>query len=134
VSEDKMEQWKDSNVQKVSELLKDRMERGFIKYGTTTERTDLKLGDWLQHLQEELLDAAVYIERLKKEISAPSEINLGLDDNMSTVTVGQDVTLGLTNYGAAMPALVDISSATDTITITSLGLNNGLETGTSSST
>jgi hypothetical protein len=23
---------------------------------------------WLQHLQEELLDAAVYIERLKKEI------------------------------------------------------------------
>lgn len=32
------------------------------KYGTTTERTDLALVDWLRHLQEELLDAAVYIE------------------------------------------------------------------------
>jgi hypothetical protein len=40
---------------------------GFRKYGTTTERTDLSLLDWLQHLQEELLDAAVYVERLKEE-------------------------------------------------------------------
>jgi hypothetical protein len=67
-----MEEWKDKNVQRVSESLKERMERGYKKYGTTTERTDLNLMDWLQHLQEELLDAAVYVERLKQEIKNES--------------------------------------------------------------
>mgnify|MGYP001341654458 FL=1 len=57
----------DSNVVKVSDLLISRASRGLIKYGVTTERTDLNVGEWLQHLQEELLDAAVYVERLKQE-------------------------------------------------------------------
>jgi hypothetical protein len=60
--------WIDPNVESVSNLLKSRMEVGFKKYGTTTERTDINLLGWLQHLQEELLDAAVYIERLKKQV------------------------------------------------------------------
>lgn len=59
----------DKNVESVRQLLQDRMNTGFTKYGVTTERTDLTFLDWLQHLQEELLDAAVYIERLKKEVS-----------------------------------------------------------------
>jgi hypothetical protein len=29
------------------------------------EREDLNFLDWLTHLQEELLDAAVYVEKLK---------------------------------------------------------------------
>ncbi len=58
----------DSNVENVREMLYNRMKAGYKKYGTTTERTDIDLTGWLQHLQEELLDAAVYIERLKKEI------------------------------------------------------------------
>lgn len=68
-----MYNWIDSNVENVSDLLKSRMEVGFKKYGTTTERTDIDLLGWLQHLQEELLDAAVYIERLKKEINNESK-------------------------------------------------------------
>jgi hypothetical protein len=44
------------------------MQAGYQKYGTTTERTDIDFLGWLQHLQEELLDAAVYVERLKKEV------------------------------------------------------------------
>ena len=62
------EEWADSNVKSVSDQLKSRMVVGYKKYGTTTERTDIDLLGWLQHLQEELLDAAVYIERLKKEV------------------------------------------------------------------
>ena len=58
----------DSNVEAVKNLLTKRAEKGIIKYGVTTEREDLSFIDWLQHLQEELLDAAVYIERIKKEI------------------------------------------------------------------
>jgi hypothetical protein len=59
----------DSNVENVREMLYNRMQTGYKKYGVTTERTDIDLMGWLQHLQEELLDAAVYIERLKKEIN-----------------------------------------------------------------
>mgnify|MGYP006276545227 CR=1 FL=1 len=58
----------DKNVENIREMLKTRMETGYKKYGVTTERTDINLMGWLQHLQEELLDAAVYIERLKDEL------------------------------------------------------------------
>lgn len=58
----------DKNVGNVIELMSSRMEVGFKKYGVTTERQDIDTLGWLQHLQEELLDAAVYIERLKQEV------------------------------------------------------------------
>jgi len=48
--------------------LRTRAEKGKEKYGTTMERNDLTLIQWLQHLQEELMDAAVYVEKLKQEI------------------------------------------------------------------
>jgi hypothetical protein len=44
------------------------MQAGYQKYGVTTERVDIDLAGWLQHLQEELLDAAVYVERIKREL------------------------------------------------------------------
>ena len=58
----------DKNVEAVRQLLWQRMSTGYTKYGVTTERTDIDLMGWLQHLQEELLDAAVYVERLKDEL------------------------------------------------------------------
>ena len=57
---------RDENVESVRELLLQRSLSGYTKYGTTT---DIDLRGWLQHLQEELLDAAVYVERLKKELT-----------------------------------------------------------------
>jgi hypothetical protein len=45
-----------------------RSEAGIEKYGTTLMRDDLNLIDWLNHLQEELMDATLYIERLKSEV------------------------------------------------------------------
>ena len=59
----------DKNVISVIEQFWNRMEKGYIKYGVTTERKDVDLLGWLQHLQEELMDAVVYIERLKKDVS-----------------------------------------------------------------
>lgn len=58
----------DRNVEAVRARLLSRMQAGLAKYGTTTERTDIDLAGWLQHLQEELLDAAVYVERIKREL------------------------------------------------------------------
>lgn len=57
----------DSNVEAVRDELLKRSVRGLEKYGVTTNRTDLSVLQWLTHLQEELLDAAVYIEKLKGE-------------------------------------------------------------------
>ena len=58
----------DENVENVVSQLRGREERGLSKYGVNTERTDLSTLEWLQHLQEELMDGAVYIEKLKKEL------------------------------------------------------------------
>lgn len=46
----------------------DRSEMGIKKYGTTLENNSLPLMEWLNHLQEELMDATLYIEKLKQEI------------------------------------------------------------------
>jgi hypothetical protein len=48
-----------------------RAELGQRKYGTTMERKDLTFRQWVTHLQEELLDAAIYAEKLIDEISIP---------------------------------------------------------------
>lgn len=59
----------DPNVERVRHQLYTRALEGMLKYGVTTERKDIDLLGWLQHLQEELLDAAVYIERIKQELN-----------------------------------------------------------------
>ena len=59
----------DRNVENVITQLCSREEQGMIKYGVNTERKDLSTLEWLQHLQEELMDASVYIEKLKDEMS-----------------------------------------------------------------
>ena len=41
---------------------------GQQKYGTTLAENELPLVDWLNHLQEELMDAINYIERIKQEV------------------------------------------------------------------
>ena len=58
----------DPIVLKVMSKFYDRSQRGIEKYGTMLTRTDLDLTDWLNHLQEELMDATLYIEKLKSEV------------------------------------------------------------------
>ena len=57
----------DKIVNRVIDLFRKRSERGLKKYGVTLERDDLTHVEWLQHLQEELMDAALYVEKLKDE-------------------------------------------------------------------
>ena len=51
--------------------IRDRAEVGFKKYGTTMERTDITTLGWLKHYQEELMDAAIYCEKLIQLFSFP---------------------------------------------------------------
>ena len=55
----------DKYVQSVKEKFEQRSQTGIKKYNTTLERDDLNFLDWLNHLQEELMDATLYIEKLK---------------------------------------------------------------------
>ena len=56
---------KDKYVQAVKEKFEERSQTGIRKYNTTLERNDLSFLEWLEHLQEELMDATLYVERLK---------------------------------------------------------------------
>ena len=58
---------RDKFVQSVKDKYEQRSQTGINKYNTTLEREDLNLIDWLNHLQEELMDATLYIERLKED-------------------------------------------------------------------
>jgi len=59
---------------KVCEKMQKRSEVGESKYGVTMERTDLSTIEWLTHLQEELMDASVYVEKLLERVKHLSEI------------------------------------------------------------
>ena len=51
--------------ERVIEKIRSRAAVGLQKYGTTMAREDLSNWEWQNHLQEELLDGAIYIERLR---------------------------------------------------------------------
>ena len=59
---------KDKYVQQVVQKYEERSRIGIEKYGTTLERNDLSPVEWLNHLQEELMDATLYIQKLKNEL------------------------------------------------------------------
>ena len=55
----------DTIVRDVLKRFNARSLAGIEKYSTTLERNDLTGKEWLQHLQDELMDAVLYIEKLK---------------------------------------------------------------------
>jgi len=55
---------KDTIVKKVLDKYKERSDVGVKKYGTTLNRNDLEFKEWIIHLQEELMDATLYLEKI----------------------------------------------------------------------
>lgn len=60
----------------MTNLLKDlisefenREQRGFLKYGTTMDRTDLSLSEWVQHALEEAMDLSLYLIKIKQQLN-----------------------------------------------------------------
>ncbi len=68
----------DSVVDTVMQRFSERSQLGQSKYGTTLDRTDLSAEDWAQHMQEELMDAILYLERLKRELAGRNAERLSL--------------------------------------------------------
>jgi len=63
-----MQEEQDSIVKSVVNSYKERSRVGIKKYNKTMDRNDLSTSEWLQHLQEELMDATLYIEKLKQTL------------------------------------------------------------------
>ena len=59
---------KDPIIKRVINKIVGRSNVGFKKYGKTLKDDDTNLDGWLNHLQEELMDAVNYIERARVEI------------------------------------------------------------------
>jgi dihydrofolate reductase len=58
--------WRTQSVEeKIIEQIRARQAAGALKYGKTMRRDDLSVGDWLQHAKEEMLDAAIYLQKLQ---------------------------------------------------------------------
>ena len=58
----------DSIVTAVVQKYSERARIGKKKYGTTLDRDDLTVVDWVNHTQEELMDATLYLEKLKQTL------------------------------------------------------------------
>jgi len=58
----------DSIVASVVQKFLQRSELGQQKYGTTLDRDDLSILQWIQHAQEELMDGILYLEKLKTQV------------------------------------------------------------------
>jgi len=59
-------EFRDPVVESVVDQLVSRSDVGYEKYGVTLDEDVQDIHKWLQHIQEELLDASNYIEKLKK--------------------------------------------------------------------
>lgn len=46
-----------------------REERGLRKYGTSMDRTDLSLNEWIQHALEESMDLCLYLNKIKQQLN-----------------------------------------------------------------
>lgn len=57
----------DSVVFSIISQFVNRSVMGREKYRTTLDRDDLSVLEWIQHAQEQHMDAILYLEKLKKE-------------------------------------------------------------------
>ena len=58
--------FRDPVVERVVDKFKQRSDVGYKKYGVTLDEDPSKMIDWLNHLQEELMDAVLYLKKAKE--------------------------------------------------------------------
>jgi hypothetical protein len=65
-------QFRDPVVERVCRKFVGRSDLGYKKYGVTLEEDPSEMLEWLNHLQEELMDAVLYLQKAKEKYEAPS--------------------------------------------------------------
>ena len=61
--------FRDPIIQKVVEKFISRSDVGFNKYKVTLDEDSKSINEWLNNIQEELMDAVNYIEKLKSVLA-----------------------------------------------------------------
>ena len=69
----------DTVVNSVIQQLIDRSKFGMTKYGTTLDRDDLDLLDWIEHSKQEAMDFVLYLEKMKRVISSRMDVEAHMD-------------------------------------------------------
>ena len=90
---------RDKIIERVINKIKQRSDVGYSKYGVTLHDDEQTLDTWLNHLQEELMDAVNYIEKarsvLRDEIEECyiQDAQKQIDDGIKDFEVYEEETL-----------------------------------------
>ena len=66
-------EFRDLVVERVVNKFVTRSDVGYAKYGITLEDDKSNIFQWLNHLQEELMDAVLYLQKLKETTTEEME-------------------------------------------------------------
>ena len=59
--------FRDPVVERVVDKFVGRSDIGYEKYGVTLDKDPSEMLEWLNHLQEELMDAVLYLQKAKEK-------------------------------------------------------------------
>lgn len=62
--------FRDPVVERVVDKFVGRSDIGYEKYGVTLDKDPSEMLEWLNHLQEELMDAVLYLQKAKEKYEA----------------------------------------------------------------
>ena len=62
--------FRDPVVERVVDKFVGRSDVGYEKYGVTLDKDPSEMLEWLNHLQEELMDAVLYLQKAKEKYEA----------------------------------------------------------------
>ena len=75
--------FRDPVVERVVDKFVSRSDVGFEKYGVTLDQDRSNIFAWINHLQEELMDAVLYLQKLKE--STTEELQQALLNQMKDI-------------------------------------------------
>ena len=81
-------EFRDPVVERVVDKFVSRSDVGFAKYGVTLNDDKSNLFAWINHLQEEIMDAVLYMQKLKE--SSTEEMQEAL---LKNIEVHEETTL-----------------------------------------
>ena len=64
-----LKKMRDKIIERVINKIKSRSDVGYRKYGVTLKDDEQSLDTWLNHIQEELMDAVNYIEKAREVLT-----------------------------------------------------------------
>lgn len=72
-------EFRDPVVKRVVDKFVSRSDVGFKKYGVTLEDDKSNMFEWMNHLQEELMDAVLYLQKAKEVYTTDIQEDLLMD-------------------------------------------------------